>query len=121
MQLFPRSFLLLSAGTMALLAAPYLLADDIVRLSEAEGMKLVQTKVNPEYPATARQMHIVGKVQVEVHIDEDGRVEKAQPIAGNLMLGTAAANAVKRWKFHPPTANGKPTKAITEIGFDFKM
>src|SRR5262249_55937675 len=69
--------LLLLVGVIS----PALRADELVRrLSEEEAKKAVTSKVNPEYPAMARQMRLGGKVQVDAYIDTDGKVEKVQVV-----------------------------------------
>jgi outer membrane biosynthesis protein TonB len=37
------------------------------------------------------------------------------------MLTPAVVTAVKRWKFTPFTQDGAPSKAVTQLTFDFKM
>jgi protein TonB len=89
------------------------------RVSEDEAKKAITSKVNPEYPAMARQMRLGGKVQVDAYIDTDGKVEKVQVINGNALLTSAAVSAVKRWKFSPFTSDGKAVKAVAAFSFSF--
>jgi len=89
------------------------------RVTEDEARKAIMSKVNPEYPAMARQMRLGGKVQVDAYIDTDGKVEKVQVINGNALLTSAAVNAVKRWKFSPFTTDGKPVRAVAGFSFNF--
>src|SRR5438093_13022668 len=77
------------------------------RVSEEEAKKAVTSRVNPQYPAMARQMKLGGKVQVDAYIDSDGKVEKVQVITGNPLLSSATVTAVKRWTFSPFTSEGK--------------
>ncbi len=87
-----------------------------VRMSEAEAKKAIVSKAEPEYPAMARNMHLTGRVVVDVFVDETGKVEKVQPISGNQLLTGAAVTAVKKWKF-----NSQPHKAVTAVAFEFKL
>jgi len=109
--------LLLSAGVLpsALRAEEQLTR----RVSEDEAKKAITSKVNPEYPAMARQMRLGGKVQVDAYIDTDGKVEKVQVINGNALLTSAAVSAVKRWKFSPFTTDGKAVRAVAGFSFNF--
>jgi TonB family protein len=93
-----------------------LCAEDVVRVSEAEAKKNLVTKADPEYPALARQAHVTGRVTVDVYVDEQGTVESAKPVSGNLLLSGAAVNATKKWKFSP---SGK--KTVAQFAFDFKL
>jgi protein TonB len=108
--------LLLSAAVIS----PALRADEPTRrVSEEEAKKAITSKVNPEYPAMARQMRLGGKVQVDAYIDTDGKVEKVQVVNGNALLTSAAVTAVKRWKFSPFTSDGKAYKAVAGFTFNF--
>jgi protein TonB len=87
-----------------------------VRVTESEAKKAIVSKTDPEYPAMARQMHLSGRVVVDIFIDEDGKVENAKPVSGNQLLSSAAVSAVKKWKF-----NSFGKKAVTSLAFDFKL
>jgi protein TonB len=92
-----------------------------VRIPETEAKKAAVTRVDPEYPPMAKQMRLSGRVQVDVHIDEHGNVEKTEGVNGNPILTGAASNCLKKWKFTPVMAGGKATKAVATLTFDFKM
>ena len=95
-------------------------ADGSVRVPEADFKKAVVTKVVPEYPALARQLHLTGKVELDVTVAQDGSVEATQSVSGNPILTGSAATALKKWKFTPFTADGKPAKAVGTVSFEFK-
>jgi protein TonB len=92
-----------------------------MKVAEAAAKQAALEKPVPEYPAMARQLRVTGRVEVEAIVDVDGKVEKAQIVNGNPMLGNAAVQALRRWKFAPFTADGKATRAVTTITFDFKL
>jgi TonB family protein len=94
--------------------------DDAKKLTRAEALSSVQSKVEPEYPPMAKQLRIAGSVEIEALISESGAVEKVNIVKGNPMLTKAAADAVAKWKFKPFTADGKPVKALAPIEFIFK-
>jgi protein TonB len=91
----------------------------LLRISEDEAKKALTTKITPEYPPMARQMKVGGNVKVDVFIDAEGNIEKVQILTGNPLLTSAAVSAVKRWKFTPFLADGKPTRAVAGFGFSF--
>ena len=96
--------------------------DALLRVSETEARKAVVKKVEPEYPAMARQIRLSGQVQVDVVIAETGVVEKVNVIKGNVLLSNSAVSALKKWRFTPFTGGAsKPTKAITSLTFDFRL
>jgi periplasmic protein TonB len=96
--------------------------DGLLRVSESDARKAVIKKVEPEYPAMARQIRLSGQVQVDVVIAETGAVEKVNVIKGNVLLSNSAVAALKKWKFTPfaGTAN-RPSKAIASLTFDFRL
>ena len=105
-----------------LLAWSGLAQEPPLRVSEADARKAVVKKIEPEYPAMARQVRLSGRVQVDVIIDAAGNVEKVNIVRGNVLLSSSAANALKRWKFTPFTGAGaKPVKAIASLTFDFHL
>jgi protein TonB len=95
--------------------------DAAVHVTQAEAVKNAKERVEPEYPAMAKQLHLEGAVQLEAHIGENGSVEEVKPLTGNAVLMNAAVAAIKRWKFTPFLADGKPTKAVADMSFRFKL
>jgi TonB family protein len=90
------------------------------KVTQAEALGAVVTKVSPEYPVIARQLHIAGSVTIEVVIAENGSVENVSAVSGNPVLTKPAMDTLKKWKFKPFTANGAPVKAQTQIAVDFR-
>lgn len=86
------------------------------KLSHAEAIANVATRVAPAYPPAAKQLRVEGSVEVDVTISEDGKVEKAEPAAGNPILARAAVEAVKQWKFK---SFGGPVQVT--LTFAFKL
>lgn len=84
------------------------------KLSHAEAVANVQSRVNPSYPPAAKQLRLEGTVEVEVSISDGGAVEKADPVSGNPILTRAAVDAVKQWKFK---SFGGPVHAVLQFSF----
>ena len=91
------------------------------KVTKAEGMNAVTAKVPPEYPPIAKQLKIEGPVELEAVVSETGAVEKVNIVSGNPVLTRPAADAVKKWKFAPFTADGKAVKALVPVGLSFKL
>jgi len=108
----------ITIATALLLPACSLWAD-AVRVPDAEAQKAIVQRVRPEFPAIAKQMKLSGRVVVDLTVAEDGKVEKADVVSGNPILGNAAKMAAKQWTFRPFQANGKVSEAIVRINFDF--
>ncbi|HXE12566.1 MAG TPA: energy transducer TonB [Bryobacteraceae bacterium] len=105
------AFLLVSGG-ISLFAQP-------VRIQDNEAQKAALQKVQPSYPAIARQLNLAGRVVVDLTVNASGSVEKVDVVNGNPILANAAVPAAKRWKFAPFQVDGKPTEAVVRIAFDF--
>jgi protein TonB len=113
---------LLTTAALALLTGLYASAQDgTVHVSQADAMKAAKEKIEPQYPAMAKQLHLEGAVQLEAHIGEDGGVDDVKPLTGNAILMNAAVAAIRKWKFTPFTSDGKPTKAVADMSFHFKL
>lgn len=78
-------------------------------------------RVQPDYPAKAREMRQAGVVAVEVSINDRGEVVAAQALSGPTLLRGPAIAAARRWKFKPATRDGKPISSVSTITFNFKM
>ena len=96
-------------------------SQDTVHVTQAEAFKNAKEKVEPEYPAMAKQLHLEGAVQLEAHIGENGAVEEVKPLTGNAVLMNSAMAALRKWRFSPFMADGKPVKAIADVSFRFKL
>ncbi|MDX2030937.1 MAG: energy transducer TonB [Blastocatellia bacterium] len=89
------------------------------RISEGVLQGNAVNKVTPTYPAIARQMNASGEVQVQITINEEGRVIEAVALSGHPLLRTPAEDAARRWTFKPTTLSGKPVKALGVLTFVF--
>lgn len=92
-----------------------------VRISQGVATALVADKVQPEYPAEAREQHIQGSVLLQVIISEEGNVENLQLISGHPLLAAAAIDAVKQWKYRPYLLNGQPVEVQTQVLVNFTL
>jgi TonB family protein len=80
---------------------------------------MLVSKVEPTYPAEARQAGSQGVVRLKVRIARNGSVEYVSLISGHRNLATAAAEAVKGWKYKPYLLNGDPVEVTTEVTVKF--
>jgi protein TonB len=75
----------------------------------------------PVYPETARRMRTSGIVEVEVVIDENGRVISAKAVSGPAIFRDNAVQAALRAKFTPSKLSGQPVKVTGKIIYNFRM
>lgn len=87
--------------------------------------RVIQSKVlympTPVYPIMARQAGIQGSVNVQILVDETGKVISAQAVKGSLMLTTAAVEAAKRARFTPTKLGDQPVKVQGVITYNFVL
>lgn len=73
----------------------------------------------PPYPAAAKAAGASGLVNVQVTIDETGKVVSAKAIDGHLLLRQAAEKAARNADFNPTLLSGKPVKVTGVIVYKF--
>jgi TonB family protein len=112
---------LVTVALAAFFPAAGLAQDAPKKVTRAEGLNAVTTKIPPEYPAIAKQLKIEGAVELEALVTESGAVEKVNIVSGNPVLTRPASDAVKKWKYAPFTADGKAVKALVPVSLSFKM
>jgi TonB family protein len=62
------------------------------------------TKVDPQYPALARQARVSGDIYLTITVGPDGHITHIQVIMGHPLLIPAALEAVKQWVYSPSNA-----------------
>ena len=78
-------------------------------------------KVEPQYPAIAKQLHIEGRVIVKAIIGRDGVITHAEAESGQTLLAQAALAAVRQWRYRPYYLNHEPVEVETEITVNFVL
>jgi len=96
-------------------------AEKVVELSPATAEDNLLHRVEPQYPAVARQQRIQGAVVLEVHIARDGAVQQVQVLSGPPQLAHASTDAVKQWRFRPRRVNGRSAEMQTRITLNFRL
>jgi TonB family protein len=83
----------------------------------------IVNKVQPEYPASARDAKIEGTVVVDTVIDEQGRVRNptVAESSGNADLDRSAVDTVAQWTFQPATLDGKPVEVYYTLTIRFAL
>lgn len=74
----------------------------------------------PVFPQSWLDDGHTGSVTIRFFIDETGKARLPMIVnQADGVLGSAAATAVRQWRFEPPTHRGKPVLAIAEQVFVF--
>jgi TonB family protein len=68
--------------------------------SSAGGRKIV-VRIAPQYPNLARSMNLQGSVKADVLVAPNGTVKSIEIKGGHPLLGQAAQNALREWKWEP--------------------
>jgi TonB family protein len=92
-----------------------------VNLSEDLSQKLLLERVLPSYPEKALQAGLQGPVVLQAWIGRDGTIRELKLIHGSFLLGQAAYQAVKQWRYKPYLLNGHAVEAQTLVTVDFKL
>ena len=82
--------------------------------------KLV-TKVQPEYPAEARDHGIEGTVRLQIIARKDGSVTVQNVLAGDAALSPAAIEAVRQWRYQPAMLDGQLIEMQTTVEVNFAL
>lgn len=78
------------------------------------------TTVAPHYPIELEKEGVRGKVRIDFFVDEAGAVRLPCGSAGqnNILIGLAM-DALRQWKFTPPTRQGRPVLVKASQEFQF--
>ena len=92
-----------------------------ITVPEQLSEKLLLEKVEPNYPEKAVRAGLQGPVVLQAWIGRDGRIRDLKLIRGSLLLGQAACEAVKQWRYKPYLLNGQAVEAETYVTVDFTL
>lgn len=84
--------------------------------------KLAKTVAIPKYPAVSKRRGKNGVAVSDVSVDEKGNVTQIEVIeAPDEEIKCSVAEAIKRWKFLPANAEGKPVRLRSKLTFYFLL
>jgi len=78
-------------------------------------------RINPVYPALAKERAISGTVEVRFRINPEGKVYDVRPVNGSPILAAAAIEAVKGWSYEPARLNGAAIDSQASTHIDFNL
>lgn len=90
-----------------------------VLIPEEISRKLLLQKVQPSYPEQAIRAGLQGPVVLQAWIGRDGKIRDLKLVRGYLVLGRAAVDAVKQWRYQPYLRNGQALETQTYITVNF--
>ena len=100
-----------------------------VLLAGADGVTLPvliqESKIQPEYPADAREARVEGRVILQARIGREGHVGDVQVLhvdpVGFEPFVESAVKAVGQWRYQPATRDGKPVDVDFTIRLQFEL
>ena len=92
-----------------------------LRISQGVSQGLILKKVQPTYPPQALQMRLEGRVELQANVSKTGNISGIKQLSGDAILGRAAMEAVRQWKYKPYYLNGEPIEIQTQISVNFKL
>jgi len=78
-------------------------------------------RVQPTYPALAKQARVQGSVEMRAIISKTGTIENLTVVSGHPMLAASAVQAVRQWRYRPYLLNNEPIEVETEITVNFVL
>jgi TonB family protein len=90
-----------------------------VNLPETQADEMLVEKDPPAYPQQALDSGVEGPVVFQAWIARDGSIRDLKLIRGPMMLGQAAYNTVKKWRYRPYSVNGEVMEAKTLVTVNF--
>jgi TonB family protein len=92
----------------------------VVRLAHISPA-MIAHRVEPVYPALARQIGRSGRVELRASIAADGSVQSLEAVAGDPMFYQSALDAVRQWRYTPTLLNGQQVQVDTYITVLYNM
>ena len=114
MRLWTRCTAVAICGLLLVTAHPSSSAQTSSAQEDAESHRKILTRVVPNYPALAHDMHIGGSVKVEAIVAANGTVKSTAILGGHPVLAQSAVDAVRRCKWE---TGPHETKEIVVLNF----
>ncbi|HLA94544.1 MAG TPA: energy transducer TonB [Pyrinomonadaceae bacterium] len=99
-------------------------SDGLFVVGEVKGTVLSKAVIlpKPDYPAEARWAGAEGIVRVQVTVDQEGNVAKAEALSGDAALIGPAEDAARRTKFRiARNENGQPIEVTGVLAYSFEI
>lgn len=78
-------------------------------------------KVQPRYPAEAKQGRVQGAVQIRILVSEEGEVIEAAAVSGSPELIAVSLDAARQWRFKRTELSGVPVRIQGVLTFNFTL
>jgi periplasmic protein TonB len=92
----------------------------MVHVTQLDPARLIR-RVEPVYPALAKQIHMEGRVELHAIISTDGTIQSLEIVGGDPIFYFSAREAVSQWRYQPTILNGQPVEVDTHITVIYTM
>jgi TonB family protein len=75
----------------------------------------------PFYPVEARKQRMEGSVELRARVGRTGEIIGVTPVSGPGLLTSAAATAVREWRYEPTYVGGDPVETLADIIMVFHL
>ena len=98
-------------------------APGVPRLAVSASVQAVRLihGVAPEFPSTAWQTGLGGRIYFEVLIGTDGHVQEALPVIRPSKFVPLVTKALMQWVYQPTTINGQPAEVTTTVPIEVPL
>jgi TonB family protein len=93
----------------------------VVEIAAPDAAAHVIKRAEPIYPPSALAAGVEGVVRLRTTVATDGTVRTALLVSGSRLLGPAAIDAVKQWRYTPFTVDGHPVAASFDVEVPFVL
>ena len=96
---------------------------DVVEFSALTEKPVAKKTANPQYPESAREAGIEGRVILSGIVEKDGSVSHISVVksSGNSEMDDAAIAAFQQFQFEPGKVDGTPVRSKIIVPFQFKL
>jgi TonB family protein len=93
-----------------------------LRVGGAVAQNNVISRVQPVYPAAAKEAHTQGVVEIQATISKDGvPIELRVLSSPSDDLSQSALEAVRQWRYRPTLLNGAPVEIVTTVIVNYTL
>jgi periplasmic protein TonB len=79
-------------------------------------------RIEPVYPEAARRARLEGLVVLDAIIAVNGEIEDVRVVkSAGPLFDSAAADAVRLWKYRPATLNGRAVRVLLTVSVSFRL
>lgn len=89
--------------------------------SERVVIGMLKSHSDPFYPVEARNQRIEGSVELRARVGRTGQIISVTPVSGPDLLASAAAAAVRDWRYEPTFIDGDPVETQADITIVFRL